>query len=173
MKKYIIAAVAVFIVVLVAIAILQKNNDVPPTPTKQPDQTDLYIPVDTYRIPSAETITDPQKAIPPKNAAIRTLTDAESEALRALTNTAKSGYITTFDFELGYSQLLHKLVIYFRSADGSIAFEQYLLEQDYQALLTIPPEYKIIVFAREPLITAIPTLEEQVRAQQQKRLEQL
>ncbi len=155
MKKYIILAGIVLAIIVVATIVLSLRNPQGPKP----------LDISSYEAAPAQPITQPSPIPEEDIKPVRVLTARENEAIEVIRKEVIDPYVVRPDFELGYSDILHKFILRKKNGNASEAFQEYLRSHGAQALLSTPPSYKLIIYTEKPLSIAIAELEEASREQ--------
>ena len=155
MKKYIILAGIVLGVIVVATIILSLRAPKGPQP----------LDISSYEAAPAEAITIPSPIAEEDLKPVRILTARENEAIDVMRREVTDPYVVQEDFELGYSDVLHKFILRKKTGNAAAALEEYLILHGAQALLSTPAPYKLIVYTEKPLSEAIAELEDAHRQQ--------
>lgn len=155
MKKYIILAGIILAIIVVATVLLNLRTPKSPQP----------LDISSYEAAPAEPITQPSPIPEEDIKPVRALTARENEAIEVMRTEVTDAYVVEPDFELGYSDVLHKFILRKKNDNAASALQQYLTGRGAQALLSTPPSYKLIIYTEKPLLEAIPELESAYREQ--------
>lgn len=155
MKKYIILAGIILAIIVLATVVLNLRAPKGPQP----------LDISSYEAAPAEPITVPSPIPEEDIKPVRALTARENEAIDVMRKEVIDTYVVEQDFELGYSDVLHKFILRKKNGNAAAALQEYLASHGAQALLSTPPSYKLIIYTEKPLLEALPELETAYREQ--------